>query len=68
VTFVAYGGVGLTARLGVFHYSNGIFITDVATGDPAPGGGTFRSIYSVAVNEEGDIAFGASFGLFASGG
>ena len=68
MTFVAYGGVGLTARLGVFHYSNGIFITDVATGDPAPGGGTFRSIYSVAVNEEGDIAFGASFGLFASGG
>jgi hypothetical protein len=60
VTFVALGGVGLTSRLGVFHYSNGTFITDVATG------GTFRNIYAVAANGEGDVAFGASFGFAPS--
>ena len=55
VTFAGISG-------GVFHFSNGTFIKDLAVGDPAPGGGIFQSIFEVASNGQGDLAFHALFG------
>lgn len=51
---------------GIFRYTNGALTLILASGDTAPGGGTFRQISEAACNSHGDVVFNASFGPLPS--
>jgi hypothetical protein len=60
---------GAASSQGIFVASAGVITPAVLVGDPAPGGGTFSTLFNrqPSANASGDIAFGARVGLTTDG-